>query len=440
MTRCPSDVNMTARARLIAAAMRGANRRALHFDPDTGGPPQPEEGRRYVLYLHIPFCESLCPFCSFHRLQFKAAQARPYFAALRSEILRYAELGFQFGEVYVGGGTPTVMPEELAATLHLVRERFRVRDISVETNPNHLQQPIVERLQAAGVTRLSVGVQTFDDRLLKRMGRYQAYGSGRRTAERLAEFGQAFRTVNVDLIFNLPDQSRASFARDLEIVGSERLATQVSFYPLMATPDVRARMRREMGVASRDNEFEFYRLISAGLGPEYVADSAWCFSKGTGMVDEYVVDHDDYVGVGSGAFGYLHGRLMANTFSLRQYQARVSAGGFGITHSRDFSRREQLRYHLLMRLFGLQLDKAVTRQRFGEDALRALWPELLALRLIGAVRDTGDQLQLTDRGKYYWVVLMREFFTGISRFREAMRKQWKTASSSTMSRQTGLEV
>lgn len=406
--------------------MRHVNRRALHFDSRPGGLPRPVAGRRYLLYLHVPFCESLCPFCSFHRVQFKAGRAKPYFDALRTEIRRYAELGFDFSEVYVGGGTPTVLPHELAATLRLVRERFPVRDISVETNPNHLTAEVVDSLQATGVTRLSVGVQSFDDRLLKRMGRYQAYGSAEQTAANLVNVRDAFRTLNVDLIFNLPDQTADSFARDLRILRDEVCATQVSFYPLMATELTRERMRREMGVAGSDHEHEFYRMIPNGLGPEYHADSAWCFSRGTGMVDEYVVDQEDYIGAGSGAFGYVHGRLTANTFSLREYQARIAAGALGITRSRDFSRREQLRYHLLMRLFGLRLDKAVTRERFGDDALRSLWPEITALKLAGAIRETGDELQLTRRGMYYWVVMMREFFTGVNRFREEMREQWRT--------------
>lgn len=156
------------------------------------------------------------------------------------------------------------------------------------------------------------------------------------------------------------------------------------------------------------------------------------------MVDEYVVDHDDYVGVGSGAFGYLNGRFTANTFSLREYRARIAAGRLGFTRSRDFSRREQLRYHLLMRLFGLQLDKSVTRARFGEGALGALWPELAALKLAGLVRDTGDELGLTDRGMYCWVVLMSGFFSSVNRFREAMRDQWRVESRAAGSRRAEL--
>lgn len=417
---------MTVAARLIGAAMRRVNQRALSFDARPGGPPGPAPGRRYLLYLHVPFCESLCPFCSFHRVQFKPGRAHPYFDALRTEIRRYGELGFEFDEVYVGGGTPTVLPDELAATLRLVRERFPVRDISVETNPNHLTARVVDALQATGVTRLSVGVQSFDDALLKRMGRYQAYGSSEQTVANLSRVRDAFRTVNVDLIFNLPEQTADSFARDLRILRDEVCATQVSFYPLMATQSTRERMRQEMGVNGGDNEYAFYQMIPEGLGAEYHADSAWCFSRGAGMVDEYVVDQEDYVGAGSGAFGYVHGRLTANTFSLREYQARIAAGELGITRSRDFSRREQLRYHLLMRLFGLRLDKSITRERFGDGAFLSLWPELTALKLAGAVRETGDELRLTRRGMYYWVVMMREFFTGVNRFREAMREQWRT--------------
>jgi coproporphyrinogen III oxidase-like Fe-S oxidoreductase len=419
---------MTTAARLLGKMMRAANARALRFDSGTPASIRPHAGRRYLLYVHVPFCESLCPFCSFHRVQYRLNRAKPYFQALRAEISRYADMGFEFGEVYVGGGTPTILPGELAATLQLVRARFDVGDISVETNPNHLTDPVVSTLQDAGVTRLSVGVQSFDDTLLKRMGRYTAYGSGSQAAERLAAVQHAFQTVNVDLIFNLPQQTSESFLRDLAIIRDEVRATQVSCYPLMAAESTRARMRREMGLADADNEYPFYRMISPTLGPEYQADSVWCFSRGANRVDEYVINHDDYVGVGSGAFGYLHGQLTANTFSLREYTARVLEGGLGITRHREFSRREQLRYHLLMRLSGLKLDKNLLRSQFGAKALRVLWPEITALKVVGALRETKGELHLTRRGMYYWVVLMREFYSGVNRFREAMRSEWRNES------------
>ena len=89
--------------------------------------------------MHVPFCEVLCPFCSFHRVRYNESKTARYFEALRREIRLYHEAGFRFSDVYVGGGTPTVNADELLATLELVRDLSPVRTISIETNPNHLE-------------------------------------------------------------------------------------------------------------------------------------------------------------------------------------------------------------------------------------------------------------------------------------------------------------
>ena len=140
--------------------------------------PRPEPDREYLLYVHIPFCEELCPYCSFNRFPLEKDLARKYFRALADEVRMYADLGFNFAAAYVGGGTPTVLPEEMASLLHDLRKMFSMREISLETNPNHLTDEILGILKDGGVNRLSVGVQSFDDSLLKQMERYHKYGSG----------------------------------------------------------------------------------------------------------------------------------------------------------------------------------------------------------------------------------------------------------------------
>ena len=166
-------------------------------------PPVPTAGAGY-LYLHVPFCEQLCPFCSFHRVQHRHGLALCYFHALREEVRRYHAAGFLFTGAYFGGGTPTTEPEELVETIRLVRKLFGLREISVETNPKDLRPEILEPLREAGVTRLSVGVQSFDDRLLKEMERYDKYGSGAEAAEHVHRAAGIFPSLNLDFIFNLP--------------------------------------------------------------------------------------------------------------------------------------------------------------------------------------------------------------------------------------------
>lgn len=408
---------------LIAAAMRHANRGAMNLDPLRAGfaLPPPDPARRYLLYVHVPFCPSLCPFCSFHRVVLRDDKARRYFPALRTQIRQYADAGFRVGGVYVGGGTPTSVPDELERTLELINELFGRQAASVETNPNDLTPAIIAMLQRAGVARLSVGVQSFDDGLLRAMGRYEKYGSAVRIREHLAAVADAFPTLNIDMIFNLPGQTRAMLERDLDILVDELGVRQVSFYPLMVASSTRLAMRERMGGYGANREHEYYRLIQRRLARDYRAASAWCFTRGAAAIDEYIVTDDEYIGAGSGAFGYYHGLLYSNSFSLNRYAQLTDAKRSPVTMAREMSELEQMRYDFLTRLFSLSLDKEFVRRKYGGRFERRLWREIAFFRAIGALRDTGPRLELTERGMYYWVVMMREFFTGVNRFRDQMR-------------------
>ena len=104
---------------LIARLVRQLNRQVLNFSAPSAdlSLPAPEPDKTYLLYLHVPYCTVLCPFCSFHRVQFKTGRATRYFDCLRREIDIVTADGYVFDELYVGGGTPTVLPDELIQTL-----------------------------------------------------------------------------------------------------------------------------------------------------------------------------------------------------------------------------------------------------------------------------------------------------------------------------------
>lgn len=410
----------------LLAVLKREYRASMRFGPATAPAAPPAVARPLQLYMHIPFCESLCPFCSFHRVQFREEKAVPYFEALRAEIRSYHARGFSFTDVYVGGGTPTIAPQELGATLALIRSLWPVRTVSVETNPNHLREPLLAQLAAAGVDRLSVGVQSFDDELLRQMQRFGPYGSGAQIRERLVAARGRFPTLNVDMIFNLPNQTGAMLERDLATL-LELDVDQVSFYPLMTASSARHRMDRTLGRVTSGRRHEFYRRILAVLRPRYRASSAWCFTRAgpapadAALIDEYIVDHDEFVGVGSGAFSYVDGRLYATTFSLNQYRRLAGAGGSAITQSKCLTVKERMRYDFLVRLFGLSLPYADVERRYGRAFWLRMAPELAAMRLLGAIRFMPGRLELTDTGMYCWLLMMAEFFNAVNEFRDQMR-------------------
>jgi menaquinone C8-methyltransferase len=404
------------------AVLRHEYERAMRFTEDDMADVMPSApAQPCQLYVHVPFCEVLCPFCSFHRVRYDHRKTRRYFDALRRELQRYHDAGFRFSDVYVGGGTPTVDADELVRTLDLVRSLSPVRTISIETNPNHLDRASLEAYRAAGVTRLSVGVQSFDDGLLRSMDRLEKYGDGKLVEERIAAVMGVFPTLNVDMIFNLPGQTMEMLETDLDIL--QRLhVDQVSFYPLMTAPTARHKMEKTMGRADTSLRHPMYERILQRLLGEYHPASAWCFSRNHGMFDEYIIDQNDYVGVGSGAFSYVGGAYYSTTFSLNHYCRRVEGGQTGITQKRTVGRWEQMRYDYLVRLFGGELKRDYIGRRYG----RAFWwrmaPELLAMRLLGATRHDADAIRLTDRGMYCWVLMMAEFFNSVNNVREQMRE------------------
>lgn len=400
---------------------RHAAKRAMNFDAAAVQAPVPPPDGRAFLYIHVPFCVSLCPFCSFHRVAFRQTKAARYFTALRREILAYRDAGFRFTGVYVGGGTPTVEPGELAETLALVRASFPVREISVETNPSDLTDSVLDMLGQAGVNRLSVGVQSFDDGLLREMERYEKYGSGAQILEHLEQARGRFTTLNVDMIFNLPHQTPEILERDLDTVLASA-ANQVSFYPLMTSDSVRRKMTARMGRLDRRRVRDYYLRILERLRGEFRPSSAWCFSRGGGEgVDEYIVDSGDYVGVGSGAFSYVDGVMYSTTFSLNVYQELIANGHSAITRSRHLPTRERHRYEMLLKLFGVRMDRAWMRERFGPRYEASMALELTALRLAGALRRDDGGYALTERGMYLWVLQMSAFFESVNVFREQMR-------------------
>ncbi|HAR97274.1 MAG TPA: coproporphyrinogen III oxidase family protein [Deltaproteobacteria bacterium] len=418
--------------RFIGHIARKKNTSYLQFSPSASTSLPAGQGRvPLLMYVHVPFCEELCPYCSFNRIVFQENLARSYFQALRTEVEMYKRQGYDFAAVYVGGGTPTLLMDELTVTLQLIKRLFPIKEISVETNPNHLTPSHFKALQEVGVNRLSVGVQTLDDTLLKAIGRYHKYGSAAEIIGRLRSAQGQFDTLNVDMMFNFPTQTREGLERDVATLMGLGV-DQITYYPLMASEYTREVMSRKVGIVDDRNEKVFYNTISRLLSTEYSLSTAWCFSRNDAMIDEYVVNFEEYAGLGSGSIGYLDGTVYANTFDIPDYIRRIQNGSFPLVAKKVCPPKERLRYDFLMKLFGLELDLKALTKKNGVSAYRYLWPEILFFRLTGALTKQGDKLLLTEKGRYYWVVMMREFFIGVNNFRDYCRSKIGASSASTV--------
>lgn len=384
----------------------------------------PQKGHTYVLYVHVPFCESLCPYCSFNRYVFNPDLARKYFQNLREEIRMVADQGYSFQSMYIGGGTPTILIDELVRTIDLAKDLLQIQDVSAETNPNHLIPEILLPL-AGRVDRLSVGVQSFDDELLRQMRRYEKYGSGAQILERIQSAVGTIPSLNVDMIFNFPSQTEDILRHDIQCI-IESGADQTTFYPLMSSPSVQIAMARSVGRVDPSREAGFYQIINQELASVYQPRSAWTYSrKGETMIDEYIVETEEYVGVGSGSFSYLDGTLYVNSFSLSEHNQRIALGKSSIIAQKKFNKLSQMQYRFMIELFNLSLDKKRFLFDFGLPVEIGLWKEMIFMAVAGVFKPgwwKDEKLDSDPRNRYLLMVMMREFFNGVNTLRDQARE------------------
>lgn len=399
--------------------------RYLNCDPVVlDRPPEPQPGHQYLLYAHIPFCKTLCSYCTFHRFLFKEHKAREYFVNLRKEMDYVKALGYDFTSMYIGGGTTTILEDELIRTIEHARTLFPgIKEVSCETDPLQIATPTFRNLKGL-VDRMSIGVQSFNDDILKMTERYDKFGSGALIYERLQEALELFPTTNVDMIFGFRGQDLEMLQRDMDLL-VELNPRQITTYPLMVTSQTRKSVKQT--IAAKGIELaDQYAVIMNTLCNHYRQLTSWTFGRTHDEgFDEYVVDHDEYLGVGSGAFSFLGSSLYVNTFSLRRYNERIKEGKTGVERRRQFDKHAVLQYRLLLGLFSARLSRKYFREVHGVDLDKALFKEMLGLRIAGAIKDNPedpDNLIVTDAGKFLGLVMMKAFYSGMDNVRAELRK------------------
>ncbi|MEF9841963.1 MAG: coproporphyrinogen III oxidase family protein [Raoultibacter sp.] len=419
--------------RMLSGIVKTMTKQHLALTPTTETMmPPPEPGKKYMLYMHVPFCQRLCPYCSFNRYPFKEEIAAPYFANMRKEMLMLKNLGYDFESIYVGGGTPTIMIDELCETIDLARENFNIKEVSSETNPNHLTLPYLEKLKGR-VQRLSVGVQSFDDDLLKQMDRYEKYGSGAEIMERIAEATPYFDSLNVDMIFNFPSQTEEILIDDLEKV-VESGCRQTTFSPLYVSSATTRKMTTTLGTMDYNREYRFYQILdevlTGGQDPFFDRTTLWTFNRidktvnqdHSLLVEEYAVAYEEYPAIGSGAISSLNSCLYVNDFSISDYNAAIESGHMSIMGKTKLGRADLMRYRFLLQLYNLRLDKKKFKQDFGCSVEAGLPVEMAFMRANKAfATDTAEELTLTPIGRYLTLVMYRQFLSGMNNLRDQAR-------------------
>ena len=372
--------------------------------------------------MHVPFCMMFCPYCSFNKFTYTKEASTKYFKRLREELLQVKALGYDFNYLVIGGGTPLIDEEELICTIELAKKLFSIDNVSCESDPNHIGQETIKKLDGL-VDRLSVGVQTFDDTLLKKIGRYEKFGSGDAIYQKIDQMLGMLPITSVDLIFNFPTQTKEGLIHDLEMLQSLN-PEQTSIYPLMASSMTKNSLKKTLGEFSMSNEYTYFSIIKETLKRTYPSQHGWSYSKESNVIiDEYIIDNEEYVGIGSGAFSFLNETLYLNEFALDAYDELIATKGSAVIRQRTFPRLSQMYYRMMVDLFNGKLSKKRFEHLFGTSIDKALGKELTLLKFAKAIKENKESITTTEFGNYLFMMMMKEFYMGMDIIRATERKK-----------------
>jgi oxygen-independent coproporphyrinogen-3 oxidase len=361
------------------------------------------------LYVHLPFCLSKCDYCAFASYPVAGRDLAGYLAALAREIEFYRKEEWcrhhRFTSLFLGGGTPTILEtRQLTDLLARLREAFRIdpdAEVSVETNPNTVTLDKLASLRAAGVNRLSIGIQSFDDAILQKIGRTHTAAEGRR-AVALARKAR-FVNLSLDLIYGLPGQTPALFRDSLQ-EAVECAPEHLSVYQLSLDQGSRFAELAEAGqleLPDEESEAEMAETAVtylAGAGYRRYEISNYARPGFQCRHNLLYWRNRSYLGLGAGAVGCLSGLRLRNSAVPERYIEAWQEGRPAWIEAESLDREGSFRETVIMGLRLLEgIDLAELRQRFGLEPHRYYGPTLEKLFARGMLEETDGRLRLSDQ-------------------------------------------
>ena len=360
------------------------------------------------LYIHIPFCVRKCRYCGFYSTAYSLGRADEFISGLKHEAARYKNDFSRrpFSSIYIGGGTPTALsPKQLELLARVIREHFPIDDrveFTVEANPSSVTSEKLSLLLDQGVNRLSLGVQSFSDEILKTLGRLHT-GEQAADAFRLAR-SAGFENIGVDLIYGIPGQTETHWEETLDAAIALK-PEHLSAYSL-SLDDGSQFMRESQagGFTLPDDEVVaamYERAVKTlnNAGYEQYEISNFSLPGYECRHNMNYWDRGEYLGLGPGAWSFISGRRYTNISDTAEYSKRLSDGRSVIAAQETIGPVPSARETIFLGLRTMKgLDLLRFEQVYGADLLRRLERNAVMLVDAGLLHVTEGRLRLTGRG------------------------------------------
>lgn len=351
-------------------------------------------------YIHIPFCSHICYYCDFAKVLMTGQPVEAYIDELLKEYDSYQIRSLK--TLYIGGGTPSVLPADQLEKLltHLTKnlDLDKLEEFTVEANPSDLTDEVIAVLANSPVSRISLGVQSFDDKLLKRIGRTHTEAQVYTSIERLRKAG--FENITIDLIYGLPNQTMEMVESDVKKLLDLNLP-HVALYSLILedhTVFMNRQRRGRLRLPSDDRNADMYEYIIDTLTSHgYIHYEVSNFGK-KGYESKHNLtywDNAEYYGIGAGASGYLDGIRYKNHGPVHHYLREKNKR----INEEVLTRKEMIEEEMFL---GLRKKSGVSIERFQkkfgqslEEVYGGVIPDLAKQQLLF---EADGRIQMTEKG------------------------------------------
>ncbi|MBD1371138.1 oxygen-independent coproporphyrinogen III oxidase [Hazenella sp. IB182357] len=365
--------------------------------------------RPRAVYIHIPFCTQKCHYCDFTAYVVDGQPVDDYLTALEKEmkmITKEVPPG-QIEAIFIGGGTPTVLtPTQMERLLMGIQKHFPEQspsiEFTIEANPGTTTPELLTVMKKGGINRISFGVQTFRNTLLREIGRIHDNADIKRSVQQARQAG--FQNISLDLMFGLPQQTVADMEETL-IEAMKLSPDHISCYSLKVEEGTlfhHLQERKELPLPSEEEEFEMYQLVRSFLVQQgYHQYEVSNFAK-PGYESTHNLTYwknESYYGLGTGAHGYVKPTRYMNIKGVKEYIRQIEGEQRPIAD--QFSERLEEEIENFMML-GLRLLDGISKQtfyeRFGFDVDQIFQAEISDLINQGFLYLEGDRISLTEKG------------------------------------------
>ncbi len=360
-----------------------------------------------ALYIHIPFCDHKCIYCDFYSI-ITVDNIQNFLSSIKSEIIFYSKQYSSEREiisVFFGGGTPSLMtPEYISEIIESIKDNYLLRtdaEITLETNPGTVNKKKLSLFRKSGINRLSIGIQSFNEDELKFLTRIHDRQTAIDTVYNAAEAG--FENINIDLIFNLPEQSKEKWKQNLE-QAAKLPVKHISAYSLILERGTilnKMVLDGKVKIQNEDYDAELYELTIEFLsGNGFIQYEVSNFAKAgyECIHNKAYWEYKDYIGFGPSAHSFINGRRWWNYSSLKRYISEVSQNQHAIMNY-EFLNKEQMREEYIMlalRSKGLNLNEY--KNIFGSDWLDKHMEDFKLLEQRKLIEVNNQLIRLTSSG------------------------------------------